>query len=77
MVTETGSELEGPSGRCLIGLLNLHVQSHSHLTLYCQSRSDCRPKYDDLLSNPTSDAQAAGHTRSSAAYKAKVSSKWQ
>lgn len=30
-----------------------------------------RPKYDDLLSKPTSDAQAAGHTRASAAYKQK------
>lgn len=30
-----------------------------------------RPKYDDLLSNPTSDAQATGHTRAGAAYKAK------
>ncbi|DBA81928.1 hypothetical protein WJX77_005299 [Trebouxia sp. C0004] len=30
-----------------------------------------RPKYDDLLSNPTSDAQAAGHMRASAVYKQK------
>ncbi|DBA76745.1 TPA: hypothetical protein ACH3X2_008775 [Trebouxia sp. C0005] len=30
-----------------------------------------RPKYDDLLSNPTSDAQAAGHMRASAEYKQK------
>ena len=31
-----------------------------------------RPKYDDLLSNPTSDAQAAGHMRASAEYKQKA-----
>lgn len=30
-----------------------------------------RPKYDDLLSNPTTEAQIPGHTRITAAYKAK------
>ena len=32
----------------------------------------CRPKYDDLLSDPTTEAQTHGHTRVSAVYKAKV-----
>ena len=31
-----------------------------------------RHKYDDLLSNPTTEAQTPGHTRVTAAYKAKV-----
>lgn len=31
-----------------------------------------RPKYDDLLSDPTTEAQTVGHTRVAAAYKAKV-----
>ncbi|KAL3142785.1 hypothetical protein ABBQ38_003084 [Trebouxia sp. C0009 RCD-2024] len=30
-----------------------------------------RPKYDDLLSNPTTEAQTPGHTRVTAAYEAK------
>ncbi len=39
---------------------------------FSQKHNGYRPKYDDLLSNPTSDAQAAGHTRASAAYKQKA-----
>lgn len=31
-----------------------------------------RPKYDDLLSNPTTETQTVGHTRETSAYKAKV-----
>ena len=71
MVTEASAELEGPSGRyvlCNYGLPSSAVRNLIQQIL----RTDCRPKYDDLLSNPTADTQAAGHTRASAAYKQKV-----
>lgn len=60
--------LEGPSGRYLP--LLIHFAGSGALCVYCVFVY--RPKYDDLLSNPTSDAQATGHTRAGAAYKAKV-----
>lgn len=73
MVTESNAEAEGPHGRCAQHTVCQVVkQKQKQQVAPVLEFSASRPKYDDLLSNPTTEAQTVGHTRVAAVYKAKV-----